>query len=144
MEREKELNISGESGEPGIFTLGRLGKGGLPEDLNNTSSGIGAVLSMQESGTLTEKQMREELKSAKTFEDYFLSQLSRYNEAGSSFDPEASLKAEKAKLNPEAVESFNEKMLKIREFADKKKINRESVRKIISEIKDLVYGKEKK
>lgn len=142
-EQEKEST----SPEKRIFSLhGRYGR--LSGDLANVGHSLLAVLNGYKEGRYSEEEVRDKLSNARTFEEYFKGQLKKYNEAmeeGSQlYDEEASLEAElKIIDNPDLVQEFDKKVLKLRKLAGKKKIDKEKIEKIIhEEIDPLIYGKE--
>lgn len=140
---EKKSDISLESEKPKkLFTLGHLGRGGLPEDLWNAAFSVLCVCGTDE---YAKEHLRDALSRARTFEEYLRNQIKNYNKTVVEYDEDSSVAAEKRRIDPKLIDEFDKKMLKLREFAKRKKLNGSAIRKMINEeIYPMIYGKELK
>lgn len=148
---EKEHISSAESGEMEFFDLGPIGLGGLPADLGNDAVAVDMVLFsfLKREDTHSEEELRSILKTVRTFEEYFKGQAEAHNcarmkEGKQLYDVADSLKIERGRINPELIDEFNEKVSKLHEFADREKIDKKAIRRIIhEEILPLIIGKKR-
>jgi len=146
---EKENIPSPEIGKEEIFTLGDLGSGGLPEDLGNDTFSINLALSLYETGKYSDDQLRDVLKSSRSFEDYFRGQVKEHNEMRRGegqqlYDEDVSLRSEIDRIKPGLIDEFDKKILELHELADAENIDKEAIKKIIWEGIDPIINGNKK
>ena len=145
-----------ESHEPRILKPDtKLTPGGLPGDLWN--SVFPSYLSEKEftNGRQSEDEFRNSLRESRTFDDYYRSQVSNVNESKKEQDKNAELYDEEATIaaqregipDKDVISHFDEKIMELRAFADKKIIDKkilEQIEAVRDEIHIIVYGEDRK
>lgn len=148
-EREEELS------EPKILNPDiRVSSTGLPPDLWNSVNYLYAIEMAYSHRVCTDKQFRDALSAATTFDDYYIKRVRVQNEwerkygAGILYDEELSLAAQRAAItNKEAISCFDAKIMEMRALAQSEVIDKETIRKmkaIGDDIHRIVNGKDMK
>jgi hypothetical protein len=118
---------------------------GLPPDLWNSVNYLYSVEMAYSHGVYTDKQFREALSSAATFDDYYRKRVRVQNKweqehgAGISYDEESSLAAQQAIItNKDAIARFDAKIMEMQALAQSEVIDKEVIKKMKA-IGDDIY-----